>query len=141
MCGTAARIMWNALVRLIARIASHFSGGKSAIPDTYWMPALLTTMSGPPQAACARSTIAAISSGFVMSAPSCSASAPLATDNSPRIASIASASPKPFSITAAPSAASARAMARPMPDVEPVTIALLPFRNMALVSPDPIAQP
>src|SRR5580704_1565577 len=41
--------------------------------------------------------------------------------------SIAAASPKPLMVTLAPSAASARAIARPMPDVEPVTSADLPF--------------
>ena len=39
-------------------------------------------------------------------------------------------SPKPLSITFAPSAASARAIARPMPEVEPVTSATLPSRIM-----------
>ena len=49
------------------------------------------------------------------------------------VASISAGSPKPLSITFAPSAASARAMASPMPEVEPVTSATLPSRIM--VSP------
>src|SRR5919199_1914593 len=44
MPGTAARMAWNAADRLIARIWSHFSGGKSSTGATYWMPALLTRM-------------------------------------------------------------------------------------------------
>src|SRR4051794_6694123 len=40
-------------------------------------------------------------------------------------------SPKPLIISCAPSAANARAIARPMPDVEPVTRAVFPLRIMA----------
>src|SRR3954469_11723530 len=50
--------------------------------------------------------------------------------------SISPASPKPLRIRFAPSAASALAMARPMPEVEPVTRAVLPLRN---ISRDPVA--
>src|SRR3954449_10302240 len=48
-----------------------------------------------------------------------------------RIASISPASPKPFSTRSAPSFASSVAMPRPMPLVDPVTMATLPF-NMAI---------
>src|ERR1700674_4813629 len=41
--------------------------------------------------------------------------------------SIASLSPKPLMVTLAPCSAIARAMARPMPEVEPVTSADFPF--------------
>ena len=68
--GTAARIMCQAEDRLIAMIALNVSTGKSAIPATCWIPALLTTMSTLPVAAAARLTIAAISSGRAMSAAS-----------------------------------------------------------------------
>src|SRR3546814_19644210 len=44
--------------------------------------------------------------------------------------SMAAASPKPLIVTFAPSAANARAVASPMPLVDPVTSALLPFRNI-----------
>src|SRR6185437_5579597 len=47
--------------------------------------------------------------------------------------SIAAASPKPFSMMLAPSAASARAVASPIPEVEPVTKAVLPFSITVLV--------
>src|SRR6185312_767140 len=51
-----------------------------------------------------------------------------------RIFSISSAGPKPFSTMLAPWAASAWAMPRPMPLVEPVTTAHLPLR--LIYSPD-----
>src|SRR5258708_30737030 len=44
--------------------------------------------------------------------------------------SIAAASPKPLMTTLAPSLAKARAIARPMPLVEPVTMALRAFKVM-----------
>src|SRR5271165_3974545 len=53
MPGTAARIVWKAEERLMARIASHFSGGNSSIGETNWMPALLTRMSTVPSFAVA----------------------------------------------------------------------------------------
>src|SRR5689334_6039362 len=43
--------------------------------------------------------------------------------------SIAAASPKPLMTTLAPAPAILRAMARPMPLVEPVTTAVLPLRS------------
>ena len=48
MPGRASRIVWKAELRLIARIASHFSGGNSSTLATCWMPALFTRMSQPP---------------------------------------------------------------------------------------------
>src|SRR5690606_30979863 len=52
--------------------------------------------------------------------------------SSPQRRSISLPSPKPLSTTSAPSAASARAIARPIPEVEPVTSARLPERNMVV---------
>ena len=49
--GSASRMVWKAALRLMAMIASHFSGGKSSIGATCWMPALFTRMSTPPKAA------------------------------------------------------------------------------------------
>src|SRR6478735_4727771 len=45
MPGSAWRMVWNEALRLIARIWSHFSGGKSSIGETNWMPALFTSTS------------------------------------------------------------------------------------------------
>ena len=73
MPGTAARMAWNAAERLMAMIASHFSGGKFSIGETNWMPALLTRMSTQPTSCSASATIASISAGFVMSAADCRA--------------------------------------------------------------------
>src|SRR5690242_6665950 len=69
MPGKAARTAWKADDRLMAMMASHFSGGKSSIGETNWMPALLTRMSTAPNALSASATMAAISAGLVMSAP------------------------------------------------------------------------
>ena len=68
MPGSAARMVWNAEERLMARIWSHFSIGNSSTGATCWMPALLTRMSIPPNACSAVRIISAISAGFVMSA-------------------------------------------------------------------------
>jgi hypothetical protein len=71
-----------------------------------------------------RVIIASIAAGSDMSAPSCSA------PSSPHRRAISPGSPNPLIISFAPSAASARAIASPMPDVEPVTSATLPSRIM-----------
>ena len=69
MIGSAWWMAWNVALRLIAMMASHFSGGKSSIGATYWMPALFTRMSTLPNAALVLATRSAISAGLVMSAP------------------------------------------------------------------------
>ena len=53
----------------MAMIWSHLSAGKSSTLATNWMPALFTRMSTAPSFASASATIAAICSGFDMSAP------------------------------------------------------------------------
>ena len=125
--GSTAWIAWKFDDRLIAMTASQRSGGKLSTGAVCWMPALLTRMSTPPSSCAAARTIAWISAGFEMSAPL----KPTFTLNSSarprRSFSMAAASPKPFSITFAPSAASARAIPSPMPLVEPVTSADLPL--------------
>src|ERR1035438_6958391 len=47
--------------------------------------------------------------------------------------SMAAASPKPLIMMLQPASASARAVARPIPEVEPVTSAVLPFSMAVLV--------
>ena len=66
--GSASRVVWKAEDRLMARIASHFAGGKSCSGATCWMPALLTRMSSRPNLRRVVSIISAIESGFDMSA-------------------------------------------------------------------------
>ena len=68
MPGTAARVAWKADERLIAMIASHFSGGNSSTGATCWIPALFTRISTAPKASSACRIMATISSGFDMSA-------------------------------------------------------------------------
>jgi hypothetical protein len=77
-------------------------------------------MSGAPSSAVQWVTIASIAMGSDKSAPS------WIDPSSWHSRAISSVSPKPLSITFAPSAAKARAMARPMPEVEPVTSATFP---------------
>ena len=76
--------------------------------------------------------ISAIASGFVMSA----AEYPTSTPNSLAIWSLvlatSLATPKPFSTTADPASASARAMPSPMPLVDPVTSEILPASSLAV---------
>ena len=125
IAGSARRVVWNAAVRLIAMIASHFSGGKFSTGATCWMPALLTRMSGGPSSSAQRVIIASIAAG------SRQVGAVVDRARAPRTSrSISAASPKPLIISLAPSAASARAIARPMPEVDPVTSATLPSKIM-----------
>jgi hypothetical protein len=51
MPGMTSRVAWKAELRLIARMASHFSAGNCSSGATNWMPALLTRMSTLPNAA------------------------------------------------------------------------------------------
>ncbi|MEY3272820.1 MAG: hypothetical protein RLZZ341_1721 [Pseudomonadota bacterium] len=69
MAGMARRLVWKALDRLMAMIASQRSTGKSSTLATCWMPALLTRMSTPPAASAAKAIMASISAGLLMSAP------------------------------------------------------------------------
>src|SRR5215467_11387574 len=127
MPGTAARVAWKADERLMAMIWSHFSIGNSSIGATYWMPALLTRMSTDPNVVSAVLIMAAISAGLVMSAGEYIALTPNSFSIPARSFSISAGVPKPLMVTLAPSCAKARAIARPMPEVDPVTTAFFPF--------------
>src|SRR3990172_3420938 len=96
------------------------------------MPALLTRISIAPNALAAAATMPSMSAGFDMSAAEKAALTPNSISSPRRVTSILAASPNPFSITLMPDAAKARAMPRPMPLVEPVTIALFPASEWAL---------
>src|SRR5215467_3940821 len=65
--GRVNRVVWKADDRLIARIASHFSGGKSCNGATCCIPALLTRMSSRPDDCRIPSIISLIASGFDIS--------------------------------------------------------------------------
>ncbi len=70
MCGSASRVVWKAAVRLMARMAFHFSTGNSSTGATCWMPALFTTTSMPPKRSAAPDIMASICAWRLMSAPS-----------------------------------------------------------------------
>ncbi len=68
IAGSAARMVWNDALRLMAMMASHLSGGKFSTLATCWMPALFTRISIPPSVALVSATRSAISAGLLMSA-------------------------------------------------------------------------
>src|SRR5947209_662291 len=109
-------------------MASHFSIGNSSIGDTNWMPALLTRTSTEPKVLSPSATIAATSAGLVMSAGECTALTLNSLSMPARSFSISAGVPMPLSTMLAPSAAKARAIASPMPLVDPVTTAVLPVK-------------
>src|ERR1700686_18007 len=94
------------------------------------MPALFTRISRLPNPSCVFFTMPATWSGLLKSAPSYRTFTENSAANPLRSFSISPASPKPFSMISAPSAASARAIPSPIPLVEPVTNATLPFNAM-----------
>ncbi len=47
--GSARRVVWKTLERLMARISFHLSTGNCSTGATCWMPALLITISTPPK--------------------------------------------------------------------------------------------
>src|SRR3954464_8667326 len=127
IAGSASRVVWKADETLGAMMRSHLSTGNSSTGATCCTPALFTRMSTAPNLSIAFFIIAAIAAGFVMSAPSYTTCTPFFAARSFRSASICAASPKPFNTILAPSTANRVAMPRPMPDVEPVTSAVLFF--------------
>ncbi|MNR62274.1 hypothetical protein D3C85_1842550 [compost metagenome] len=70
MCGRAAAVPWNTADRFSARMASHFSAGKSSISAVCWIPALLTRMSMRPIWLTAFSTSSRTAEPLDRSAPS-----------------------------------------------------------------------
>jgi methionine aminopeptidase type I len=126
MCGIAARAHHIGAVRSTRSIASHAGVDRSPTgPSGPSPPAALLTSTVSPfirSAAAATSCVMACSSP--RSAARKTASPPLpaisATTASPRVWS------RPVTTTAAPSRASSMAIARPMPEVEPVTTAFSP---------------
>src|SRR6185437_3025031 len=107
-------------------IASHFSGGNSSIGDTNWMPALLTRTSTEPNVFSPSAIISAISAGLVISAGEWTALTLKSVSMPARSFSMSAGIPMPLRTILAPAPAKARAYARPMPLVEPVTTAVLP---------------
>ena len=112
----------------MAITASQRSTGKLPTGAVCWIPALLTRISTLPSSRVAASTICCISAGLAKSAELKATRTPKSFAICARSRSIADASPKPFNMTSHPAPASARAMPRPMPLVDPVTIAAFPFK-------------
>lgn len=106
---------------------SQRSTGKASMGATCWMPALLTSTSTAPKSRSVRATSSAICAASDTSAEWCSTRVPWAEIR----LRAASTSPKPLSITSAPASASLHAIPRPMPLVEPVISAVLPFNIMS----------
>ncbi|MNV04168.1 hypothetical protein D3C71_944590 [compost metagenome] len=80
-----------------------------------------------PIVATVRAIISRTASPRERSAPSCATCTPNSASRLERMRSMSCASPKPFSTMSAPCRASALAMPRPIPLVEPVTTAIFPF--------------
>src|SRR5215469_119710 len=127
ICGITARMAWKLDDRLIAMIASHFSTGKSSIGAVCWIPALFTRMSTRPNLRVATSIISETSACCDRSAGLNATSTSNFSAMSFCSASMADASPKPFSMILQPPDASAWAIPSPMPLVDPVTIAVIPL--------------
>jgi hypothetical protein len=109
----------------MAMVLSHSSGFRSSIgAQTPLMPALATTMSRPPKVETSVSMARRIWASSLVSAVSAIASPPAAAISSRVFAT--SLSVRLSAATFAPSAASASAVALPMPDPAPVTNAILP---------------
>ena len=90
------------------------------------MPALLTSISTDPNAFSASVIMDAISSGFNIFAGENSTFTLKSASIAARISSFSSGVPKPLITTLAPCSAKPRAIAKPIPEVEPVITAFLP---------------
>ena len=114
--------------RLIALTRSKISAGSSAASlGGTWMPALLNAMSSRPNVSTAAFTMAATLSSSETSHGTPSTWWPAALSSSAaarRVVSLMSAR-----TTAAPASAKARAVARPMPELAPVTRATCPAKS------------
>src|SRR6516225_6263601 len=124
--GKASRVVWNAEDRLMARIASHFSGGKSCNAATCWIPALLTRMSSRPDDCSVLSIISRMACGFDISADEYDTRTLKSAAIFACACATSSGLPNPLRTMSEPAAASARAMPSPIPLVEPVTSDSLP---------------
>ena len=136
MPGMARRMVWKAELRLMAMMSFHLPTGICASGTACWMPALLTSTSSGDQASTA-AIIASIASGSRRSASKWRASAVPASRTDCTAAWTCSGEPRPLTATRAPWAARVRAMARPMPEVLPVTSAVRPCRKGSVMGGQP----
>ncbi|CAM5697174.1 hypothetical protein SVIOM74S_03300 [Streptomyces violarus] len=117
----------NGASRLTAIVRSQTSSVSSSIGGRTLIPALLTRMSGSPKASTARSAAVRTPSRVLRSALTQAARQPSAVSSS--TVAISPASPRATTTTLAPARARARVMARPMPELPPVTTATRPCRE------------
>ena len=126
MPGISARESRTPDMTLISKKRSQSSSGMSKKDFGSKTPALFTRMSAEPRAL----TSAAQPAAVERSAATPSTLASGWADFSFSSAALTLASLRPLITTRAPQLARPRAMAWPMPAVEPVTIAVLPLRSM-----------
>src|SRR6266705_5922390 len=126
--GANAATRKNAARTLLANRASNVATSRSGVAPNQANPALLTRMSISPTALTRRWT----SAGSLRSAPTKRARPPAAVIAS--TVSVPRAASRPWTMTSAPSRASCKATARPMPDVAPVTRAVWPWRSRGWVA-------
>src|SRR3954469_13017829 len=124
-CGSAAWATYSSPLRLRSIIRSHSSTGASTIGPSSITPALLMTVSSRPSSCAVRSTAAwacarSVTSASIASPPISPASA---SSRSLRRAATA---------TVAPCAASARAVASPIPLLAPVTSATVSWSSLLM---------
>jgi len=130
ICGARAAVKKNGARTFVANIDSKSSTAKLSVGPNEKLPALFTRMSMPwplfsPSAA----------SSLTLSSAARSARTNRAEPPSPRIAATTSEprrSSRPDTTTSAPSRANASAVARPIPDVLPVTSATFPASRMTI---------
>src|SRR5438445_4289318 len=133
-CGRQACVQTKAassVLEMTRRQSSSVICSKGASMRTA---ALLTSASMRPKRATVSSTIAATARGSVTSAM-CTAALPPACSIIATVSSACAREVFAFTITAAPPAASARAMARPMLRAPPVTSATFPVSSLPAVIP------
>src|SRR5699024_10124294 len=115
-------------LRWTSMTLSHLSSVRLKIIVSRTIPALLTTISSPPNVSTAASTSSSPVFHALMSDSTASAPEPNARTSS---ATAVAPSPRSLTTTSAPSSARRRASARPRPDPAPVTIAVRPLRSVS----------
>ena len=125
ICGSAARAVFQAPIRLTSTTRLHSSGGivRAVVTVGGAIPALAMATSSPPKRSTTVATAASIAPWSVTSAP-----IPIALGPIRSAASRASAASRSSSATEAPRWCSWRAVSNPIPRAAPVTSATLPSR-------------
>lgn len=133
MPGRACFIVWKLELRFKAIILSQLSSGNFSTESICWIPALLTKMSTFPKWAILFSTRDLLSAGFMRSAYMNFAELFLVVSYFSTLA-IYYWEANPLRTMLAPAAESDLAIPSPIPLSDPVTIAVLPFKNGVNIS-------